>query len=114
MHLPTLPLLLVSALSTSVVASSSASEATLNFPTGSGGLNFGDSSATGSLCFDCTASTSFDLSTTVTIIDGFTVTTSGYSVGKTAEPNGEWTLDIHPHNTECLWGTDSVCYYALC
>ena len=97
-----LPLLLLAAFSTSIVATDSGSEATLNLPTSTDTLNFGG-----------TESVSYDLSTTVTIIDGFTVTTSGYSIGKTAEPKGEWTLDIHPHNTECLWGTDSVCY-SLC
>ena len=106
MHLPA-PLLLVSLLFTSTLASSSTTTDTA--------FNFGPSTTTTSTDdFNFgTTNTAFDfsISTTITILDGFTVTTSGYSIGKTPEPKGEWTLDIHPHNTECLFGTNSVCIY---
>jgi hypothetical protein len=104
MHLST-PFLLVSLLFTSTLASSSArTDTSFNFGAGP------TSTSTEDFNFG-TTNTGFDfsISTTITILDGFTVTTSGYSIGKTPEPKGEWTLDIHPHNTECLFGTNSVC-----
>jgi hypothetical protein len=127
MRLPT-PLLLISLIFTTSTLAASSSTDNFDFGTASA-----SASSTGSFCFDCHTTSSTKTSTddfsfgagtptsTVTASDDFcfdcetivggfkvTATASGYAAGQTPEPKGKWTLDIHPGNTGCEWGANSV------